>query len=98
MLRGNAKSDKRAMGSTDNQSHQLAFQVKNEQLGGNVGKETSCFLLEMGELCHLLHQSPWQMQYFFSVRCRSPLPTGRGNKRKPVTLWSNKRKNEARRM
>lgn len=44
------------MGSTDNQSHQLAFQVKNEQLGGNVGKETSCFLLEMGEPCHLLHQ------------------------------------------
>lgn len=33
----------RTTGSVDKQSHQLAFQVLNEQLGGNGGKETSCF-------------------------------------------------------
>lgn len=62
------ESDKRATGSTDNQSHQLAFQVKNEQLGGNGGKETSCFLLEIRELWHLLHQSCWRMQCLFQER------------------------------
>lgn len=41
------ESNKRATVSTDKQSHQLAFQVINEQLGGNRGKETSCFLLEI---------------------------------------------------
>lgn len=49
-------------------SHQLPFQVKNEQPGGKQGKETSCFLLEIRELQHLLHQSCWEMQCLFEER------------------------------